>query len=151
MTRGEPARRAATVLRDLLGKPAPPEPERLLDAFERFERIPFDVPDEPDSDGFLFQYGPVNWLPEPTFVVNVLRQLAVADAAGKHGRHLQVQAEYRYSPDNGLAAVAGDESWWFRDDATSFADWLAGVRADPVWRIVQARTVREFVVFEDEF
>ncbi|MER5830561.1 hypothetical protein ABT116_06915 [Streptomyces sp. NPDC002130] len=50
-----------------------PTVQEVMAAVRGFERIAFDVPIGADSDGFLFQYGEVNWFAEPAFTVGFVR------------------------------------------------------------------------------
>ncbi|MDM8085788.1 hypothetical protein QUV83_13510 [Cellulomonas cellasea] len=119
---------------------------RLVKRFSAFE---FDVPDLPDADGYLFQYGKVNWLPEPTFVMGVVRQLEIVDAAGQHERYVQVNFELRYQMDANLDSVGNYSEWWFPGDVVSFDSWLGTVdRAQIASRLV-GHSPRDFIVFQD--
>ena len=117
---------------------------------EAFAGVEFDVPDVPDADGFLFQYGRVSWFSEPTFSVSIIRQLEVADSTGEHESYVQVSYELRYAVDDDLADVAPHADWWFPGGSVAFGDWLESVRSDPIADVLAGRTPREFVVDEDE-
>lgn len=121
----------------------------LVEAVREFSLVEFDVPDDADADGWLFQYGPVGWLPEPTFVVSVVRQLEVVDAGGEHESYVQVQFEVRYDVDDDLAAVGPHSQWWFPGGGTSWDDWLDDVSRAAVWATLESMTPRDRVVVED--
>jgi hypothetical protein len=123
--------------------------EGLLAAVRRFEKIEFDVQADPESDGFLFQYGEVNWFAEPTFTVGFVRQMEIVDAEGDHEGFLQIQLEYRYRTDADLRSIQGRNSWWFRGEGTSFAEWLESVERDPIWGIVRDRVPVELDVSQE--
>lgn len=109
----------------------------LVEAVRSFEPIEFDVPSGTDSDGFLFQYGEVNWFCELTFTIGFVRQLELAGPEGEPEGYSQVQLEYRYRVDAHLRSLGDHNSWWFREGGTPFADWLESVATDPVWRVVR--------------
>ncbi len=127
-----------------------PTVAELHEAVRRFALVEFDVPDSPDSDGFLFQYGKVNWLPEPTFVVGFVRQLAVADVKGEHECYSQVLLEYRYAMDPNLGLIGGHEDWWFRDGPKSFEEWIRSVEGDPIWGLVSGKNPYGFEASQDQ-
>jgi hypothetical protein len=68
---------AVDIARSLVDGDVPVGPPVLALAglARRFAATVFDVPDDRDADGYLFQYGKVNWFPEPTFVLSMVRQL----------------------------------------------------------------------------
>ncbi|MGD9483638.1 hypothetical protein WDH52_10300 [Streptomyces sp. TRM70308] len=88
----------------------------VMTAVRSFAQVDFDVPTGPNSDGFLFQYGEVNWLSGPTFTVGFVRQMEFVDAEGEHEGYSQVQLEYRYPVDADLRSLESHSSWWFHDD-----------------------------------
>ncbi|MEU0039843.1 hypothetical protein [Streptomyces sp. NPDC006333] len=59
-------------------------------AFLRFGRRLFDVPDTPDTDGLLFQYGTYSFDGPPTFTLDLTRQFEIADSDGDHDHYVQV-------------------------------------------------------------
>jgi hypothetical protein len=126
-----------------------PTAEEVMAAVRDFERITFEVPDREDSDGFLFQYGKVNWFPDPTFVVSFVRQLEIVDADGEHEAYSQVQLEYRYRVDSDLDSIQGHNSWWFADSQRPFDEWLESVRRDPVWGIIRGKVPDAFDVSQE--
>lgn len=126
-----------------------PAVDAVMTAVRDFQRIEFDVPDRTDSDGFLFQYGKVNWFPAPTFVVGFVRQLEIADSDGEHEAYSQVQLEYRYRVDSDLDPIQGHSSWWFPESQTSFSEWIESVKRDPVWGLVRGKMPAEFDVSQE--
>ncbi|WP_159025289.1 hypothetical protein [Streptomyces pluripotens] len=126
-----------------------PTVEELFTAIRDFELIEFDVPDRTDSDGFLFQYGQVNWFPDPTFVVSFVRQLELVDADGEHEAYSQVQLEYRYRVDSDLDSIQSHSSWWFAEGQGPFGGWLESVKQDPVWRVVRGKVPMAFDVSQE--
>ncbi|MFJ2192571.1 hypothetical protein ACIOJE_32310 [Kitasatospora sp. NPDC087861] len=139
----ESAEAAARRLLDARTGSGGPSPEELFDVLKRFERIEFAVPDLPDADGFIFQYGCASWFAEPAFTIGFSRQFEVMDQDGEHECYSQLAMEYRYEMDADLQSLA-EESWWFRDSAESFDAWLQVAIDDPVWRILRGRRPREF-------
>ena len=128
---------------------AVPEVPDVAEAVRRFEGVEFDVPAEGDTDGFLFQYGYANWFSEPTFVLGFTRQLALVGKEGPVDEYVQVDFEYRYRHDAELSRLESPDSWWFRGDGTSFADWLGAALRDPVWEVVREKRPIGFAVTED--
>ena len=123
-------------LRQLLGGRHERASVELLSVLREFERVRFDVPEIPDADGFLFQYGPSDG---STFVLSVVRQFEVVDADGEHDGYVQLRLEYGYPADAELVAAGRLGRWWFRGGTEPFDEWLAALRRDPVWRILEAR------------
>lgn len=120
-----------------------------MEAVRSFERIEFDVPSGTDSDGFLFQYGEVNWFSEPTFTIGFVRQLELVDPEGEPEGYSQVQLEYRYPVDSHLRSLGSRNSWWFRNGGTPFAGWLESVATDPVWGVIRDRTPVGFDISQE--
>ena len=144
---GEAVDIARTLVRgDVPVGPPLPALARIARSFAVTE---FDVPDDSDSDGYLFQYGKVSWLPEPTFVLSVARQLEVVDADGGHEFYAQVQFEYRYALDAELKTVVSHSEWWFPGGDTSFYSWLDSVSGSPIGNVLLGKEPREFLVWED--
>ncbi|MFI7122908.1 SMI1/KNR4 family protein [Amycolatopsis sp. NPDC049868] len=148
-----PVGSAASVAQDLLGLPGsrrkPPVADEVIAAIRGFEGVEFDVPDDADSDGFLFQYGEVNWGSEPMFSVGFVRQMEIVDADGEHEQYSQVGFEFRCRVDADLRSLGSRAVWWFRSDGTDFEDWLTSVTRDPVWRTLQRKEVAEFVLSQE--
>lgn len=126
-----------------------PTVEEVVTAVRSFQRIEFDVPAGADSDGFLFQYGEVNWFAEPTFTVGFLRQMEIVDSAGDHEGYSQVQLEFRYQVDADLRSLQSYNSWWFPEGGMSFDEWLEVVKRDPVWGIVRDKYPSGFDVSQE--
>jgi hypothetical protein len=154
VSRKLPVGTAVGVARELFASRArhdvPPSQHEFIDAVRKFERIEFDVPADQDADGFLFYWGPVNWFPEPTFTLGVIRQLGIADSAGEHEAHIQVVMEYLYAIDPDLESLGSPSSWWFRWSDDVFSTWLDSVQSDPVWQAMADKPVRAFVISTDE-
>lgn len=136
---------ALTVVQDIVDQVGSsrevPTVEEVMGIVRSFERIAFEVPADADSDGFLFQYGEVNWFAEPTFTVGFVRQMEIVDTEGDHEGYSQVQLEYRCRADADLQSIQSRNSWWFREHGTSFDEWLESVRQDPVWEVVHDKVL----------
>ncbi|MFE3270834.1 hypothetical protein [Streptomyces sp. NPDC059215] len=122
----------------------------LTRAVGRFSAIEFEVPEIPDADGYLFQYGKVNWFPEPTFALGIVRQLEVVDSSGEHESYVQVQFEFRYPMDGDLESVASHSEWWFPDGEVSFGSWLDSVHRAPIMSILAAKAPRDFEISQEQ-
>ncbi|MDX3453182.1 hypothetical protein PV396_14680 [Streptomyces sp. ME02-8801-2C] len=115
----------------------------------RFSAIEFEVPEIPDADGYLFQYGKVNWFLEPTFTLGIVRQLEVVDAAGEHESYVQVQFEFRYPLDGDLDSVDSYSEWWFPGGEVSFDSWLDSVDRTTISNLLAAKSPREFAIWQE--
>lgn len=148
----QPIGSALNVVRRIVKELGPdrgiPTVDELFAIVEEFERTEFDVPGA-DSDGFLFQHGDVSWLVESTFSVSFVRQLEIVDFEGEYEAYSQVNLEFRYRLDADLKSSNSYNSWWFRSDATPFEEWMAAVKRDPVWSLVQGKSPVEFDVSQD--
>jgi hypothetical protein len=133
-----------------VGDDASPSWAQFVDAIRDFERVDFDVPEAADADGFLFQLGPASWLPEPTFILGVTRQLEVVDSHGEHGSYLQVAMDFHFALDSDLEAVGSRSVWWFRGGGDDFSAWLESVNRDPIWQVVSIKPLGGFVISADE-
>jgi hypothetical protein len=145
---GEAVDIARSLVRD--GAPVGPPVPALVELARRFAATEFDVPGDQDADGYLFQYGKVGWLPEPTFVLSLTRQLEVVDGNGEHDFYCQVQFEYRYPLDGELENLGSHSEWWFPGGVASFDAWLATVSKSPVGDLLRMREPREFLVWMDQ-
>jgi hypothetical protein len=114
-----------------------------------FANIQFEVPQDSDSDGYLFQFGSVNWLPEPTFVLSVVRQLEVVDQHGEHEHYEQVLFEFRYPLDAELEAARSHSEWWFPHSDTTFHSWMDSVERAPILEILARKHPQVFEIRQD--
>ncbi|GAA4670852.1 hypothetical protein GCM10023347_25820 [Streptomyces chumphonensis] len=126
-----------------------PNFQDAMDAIASFARVQFDVPNESDSDGFLFQYGEVNWYSEPVFAVGFVRQMEIVDAGGEHEGYSQVQLEYQYSVDASLSSLASHSSWCFYEDEARFGEWLGLVKRDSVWNAIREKKLVNFCISQE--
>jgi hypothetical protein len=127
-----------------------PAPAALTRMVRRFAAVRFAVSDDPDADGFLFQYGSVNWFAEPTFVLNVARQLEVLDPGGEHDHYVQIQFEFRYDLDADLDLAGRHSEWWFPGAGEPLETWLAAIDGSPILSLLAGRPAREFLVWQDQ-
>ncbi|GAA3927809.1 hypothetical protein GCM10023085_06240 [Actinomadura viridis] len=142
---------AADIARGLLGEvPSVSSPASgLTELVRRFALIEFDVPDSSDSDGYLFQYGEVNWFSEPTFELSLVRQLEVVDLSGRWEAYVQVLFEFRYPLDEDLGSVDSHSEWWFPGNEMPFDLWLDSVDRSPIVGLLSGKTLREFVILQE--
>ncbi|MFD5245383.1 SMI1/KNR4 family protein [Amycolatopsis sp. NPDC058340] len=154
--RGEakrPIGSAISVAQDLLGLPRarrkPPGVDEVVAAVRGFEAVAFAVPEGADTDGFLFEYGEVNWLAEPMFSVGFVRQMEVVDADGEHHEFSQVSFAFHLRVDADLRSLGSRSVWWFRGDGSHFENWLGSMLRDPVWRMLRRKEVTEFSLSQE--
>ena len=143
---------AGDIARSLVGDGTPagaPVPV-LVELARRFAATEFDVPSDQDADGYLFQYGKASWLPGPTFVVSMVRQLEVVDTDGDHESYSQVQFEYRFPLDVELEMAGSHSDWWFPAGPTPFDVWLQSVSRSPIGDLLRGKKPREFLVWVDQ-
>lgn len=143
---------ALGIAKSLVGShPDPSSPVSVLAGLaSRFADVEFDVPNLPDSDGYLFQYGRASWFAEPTFVISLARQLEVAGPDGGHEAYLQVQFEFRYPLDGDLESAGNRSEWWFPGESMSFNEWLKSIEGFPISSILARKRYREFEVWQDQ-
>ncbi|MFF9777012.1 hypothetical protein ACF1HJ_25560 [Streptomyces sp. NPDC013978] len=121
----------------------------LTGLVRRFSAIEFEAPESPDADGYLFQYGRVNWFSEPTFALSIVRQLEVGDVTGEHEAFVQVQFEFRYSLDDDLDSAGSHSEWWFPGGEVSFDSWLNSVDQAPISRLLATKKPRDFAIWQE--
>jgi hypothetical protein len=152
MSRKQKVEAAAGIARRLAGEmdSSGSSPSGLARLVKRFSAIDFEVPELPDADGYLFQYGKVNWFPEPTFALGIVRQLEVVDASGEHESYVQVKFEFRYPMDGDFESVASYSEWWFPDGEVPFDSWLDSVDRAPIMSLLAAKTPRDFEIWQEQ-
>lgn len=152
MTSGQPIDAAEDAFRRVAGFSDPtgiPSVEELITAVSDFASVEFDVADEPQADGVLFEYGTFRSLPEPAFLIGFTRQLSSGVTDGESEGYHQLRLEYTYPIDADLQGAGSRAEWWFRDDPVEFDRWLAAVIVDPVWDILRGKQPRAFTVFQE--
>ncbi|MFJ3961331.1 hypothetical protein [Streptomyces sp. NPDC090036] len=117
---------------------AGPGTEEVWLAFLRFGRRPFDVPDAPDADGLLFQYGTHSFDGPAMFTLDLARQFEVCDDDGDHDHYVQVHCELRYRPAPALEALGSFGSWFFHDSGDDLDAWARELTGRPAWTTVGA-------------
>jgi hypothetical protein len=127
-----------------------PSVEELTTALRDFGAVEFDVADEPQADGILFEYGTFRSVPDPEFLIGFTRQLSAGDPDGETEGYHQLHLEYSYPVDPDLQAAGNRTEWWFRDDNVDLDRWLGSMRADPVWDVLRTKQPRAFSVFQEE-
>jgi hypothetical protein len=127
-----------------------PSVDELITALRAFSSIEFDVADEPQADGFLFEYGAFRSLPEPAFLIGFTRQLSSGDTDGESEGYHQLHLEYTHPIDADLEAAGSRTEWWFCDDAVEFGEWLGSVMADPIWEKMRRKRPTAFTVFQED-
>ncbi|RBQ20022.1 hypothetical protein DP939_09325 [Spongiactinospora rosea] len=125
-------------------------PSGLIALVRRFSEIEFDVPNLPDVDGYLLQYGKVGWFSEPTFVLSLARQLELVGPAGEHDAYIQVQFELRLPLVDDLKAVGSYSEWWFPGDEKLFDVWLESIGRAPIMGILADKVPRELEIWQDQ-
>jgi hypothetical protein len=123
--------------------------DELAEVIRDFQIFGFDVPNPPDADGFLFQYGHASWLTIPTFVVGFTRQLEVVDSGGEHENYSQVAIEYQYPLGESIQAVSSREAWWFEGSDVPFREWLSECFADPIWELIRDVEIAGLSITQD--
>ncbi len=127
MPEGLPIDSAADTFERLLGKESPGSALTLapvLDAFERFARLGFEVAAVPDADGCLVTHGVSDGLEGKTFSVRLARRFAVPGAGGRHDGHVRVFCELTYEAADGFDELGNRNEWWFRGaNGERFGAW----------------------------
>lgn len=126
MPNGVPVDDAEQVLRDRVAEVSRDEPAVFLSAlegFKRFAQTQFEVPDSPDSDGCLIEYGVSEASRTPEFYVHLVRQFEQLDEDGDHEKYIQTYCDIVLPLDDELKALDHQEQWWFRSSDDNFNSW----------------------------
>ncbi|WP_433020308.1 hypothetical protein [Kribbella sp. CA-294648] len=102
--------------------------------FGSFSRIEFEVSQEPDSDGLLYQFGIYEFSGEPRFHLDLTRQFGLRDS----DEYLQFHCDLQYLPTPRLELLGSHNEWWFRGDATPLPEWIAAVAQRPEWSVLES-------------
>ncbi|MFJ3222656.1 hypothetical protein ACIPJS_04735 [Streptomyces sp. NPDC086783] len=139
MTRRPSTREAVRVLEGELrsGASADLVTEDIWLAFLRFGRRLFDVPDTPDADGLLFQYGIYAFDGPASFTLDLTRQFEVSGRAGDHDHYTQVHCELRYGLAPDLAALESFDSWFFHGAGDDLDLWARRLAGRPAWAVIR--------------
>jgi hypothetical protein len=121
-----------------------------LRAFERFASMQFQVPDLPDADGLLFQYGVFSFTGRAMFTLSLIRQFEQCDEQGDHESYRQVGVELLFEPDDALISLGHKESWCFGEPGSaSTAEWFADLRSSSVLRAIDGVGISSLAVIDD--
>ena len=153
MSESKPVQAAEEVARGifgpLVGSNGVPSFADFDSGMKSFAAVAFEVPAGAEADGFLFQYGLAGWLPTPMFVLGVTRQLEMTDGQGEHESYLQLNFEFRYSPDDVGASPDSADEWWFAGEGRSFSEWYDAVREKSIWHSLATVSPIEFSIAQD--
>jgi len=146
----EAAPAAEALLADVAVGGSVPSRDALIEVIRRLAQLDFETPDTPESDGFLFQYGIANWLPDPAFVVSFVRQFEIVDQQGEHDHYSQLRLELRCATDQGLESLGSRTTWWFKGGPSSFSSWLSDAASDAVWEQIAHRDQVKFSISQGD-
>ncbi len=124
--------------------------EGVWRGFLRFAGRLFDVPDVPDADGLLFQYGTYSFGGPPAFTLDFVRQFVVVDEDGDHDHFVQVHCELRYGPVPALRALGSFDSWYFRDSGDDLGEWGEAMGEQAVWAAIRSLEPIEIRVYQEQ-
>ncbi|MEU2157681.1 hypothetical protein ABZ532_22180 [Streptomyces sp. NPDC019396] len=119
-------------------------------AFLRFARRLFDVPDTPDADGLLFQYGAHAFDGPPTFTLDLTRQFEICGSNGDHNHYVQVHCELRYGLAPALEVLGSFDSWFFRDAGDCLEEWVQALTGRAAWTVITAFRPAEIRVYQGQ-
>ncbi|MFC8290582.1 hypothetical protein ACFUJ0_06370 [Streptomyces sp. NPDC057242] len=128
---------------------ADPVPEDVWFAFLRFGRQLFHVPDTPDADGLLFQYGTYAFDGPAMFTLDLTRQFEVSDSDGDHDHYVQVHCELRYGLTPALEALGSFRSWFFHDAGADLEEWARVLTEQAVWTTIRELKPAEIRVYQE--
>ncbi|MER5259936.1 hypothetical protein [Streptomyces sp. NPDC002855] len=146
-----PVEEAAPALQRLLSEESTQDPlAAALRSFVNFAQIDFAVPDAPESDGCLFEYGVTSFTGEPRFTVNLTRQFETLDSSGEHESYTQVSCEVQYQVTREIESLGECEEWWFRgSQGPDFASWWQSLPLEPLARVLDDYAPTAVVVDSD--
>lgn len=124
--KGIPVEDAKQVLRDKVAEASREESVVFLGAlegFKRFAQTQFEVPDTPDSDGCLIEYGISEASRGPEFCVHLVRQFEQLYKDGDHEKYIQTSCDMTFPLDEQLKTLGGRVQWWFRSSGDNFNSW----------------------------
>ncbi|MFD0068719.1 hypothetical protein ACFV99_16585 [Streptomyces sp. NPDC059944] len=124
--------------------------EDLWLAFLRFGQRLFDVPDAPDADGLLFQYGTHAFDGPPAFTLDLTRQFEISDGEGDHDHYVQVHCELKYGVTPALEALGSFDSWFFHDAGDDLEVWAQGLTQRVAWATLHKLKPNEIRVYQEQ-
>jgi hypothetical protein len=114
--------------------------------FAAFGGIEFDVPQETDSDGLLYQYGIHDFSGEPRFHFDLTRQFGLPDS----DEYLQFHCDLQYLPTPAVEALGSHTEWWFPSDGRQLPEWVGTVNQGPEWPVLESMVPTAIEVYCDE-
>jgi hypothetical protein len=114
--------------------------------FLNFAKMPFDVPQVPNSDGLLYQFGTFHFAGEPAFYLEPVRQLARHDS----DEYIQVHLEMQFPPHPDVAALGQHTEWWFPNGSIALTDWAQAISRRPEWHILNRLPPTRVDIYQDE-
>ncbi|MFE9881986.1 hypothetical protein [Streptomyces sp. NPDC005784] len=124
--------------------------EDLWLGFLRFGRRLFDVPNTPDVDGLLFQYGTHAFDGPPAFTLDLTRQFEISDSDGDHDQYVQVHCELKYELAPALEALGSFDSWFFHDAGDDLEVWAQGLTERAAWATIHRLKPTEVTVYQEQ-
>ncbi|MFE6327037.1 hypothetical protein [Streptomyces sp. NPDC057838] len=118
-------------------------------AYLRFGRRLFNVPNTPDADGLLFQYGTYSFDDPPAFTLDLIRQFEIADDRGEHHHYIQLHCELRYGLAPGLQALGSFNSWFFHDAGDDLDEWAQRLSERAAWTTIRRFKPAQLRVYEE--
>lgn len=119
-------------------------------AFLRFGRRRFDVPDTPDADGLLFQYGTHAFEGPRAFTLDLTRQFEISDSGGDHDHYVQVRCELGYGRAPALEALGSFGSWFFHDAGDDLDAWAQRLTERAAWTKIRSLKPTRIRVFQEQ-
>ncbi|WP_234363592.1 hypothetical protein [Streptomyces sp. TN58] len=134
-----------------LGSPAVADlvPGGVWFAFLRFGRRLFRVPDTPDADGLLFQYGTYAFDGPAAFTLDLARQFEVSDSDGEHDHYVQVHCELGFGLTPALEALGSFHSWFFHEAGADLEEWAQGLTERAAWTAIRRLKPTELRVYQE--
>ena len=105
------------------------------DAWLEFGAQEFRLPNRPDADGLLYQFGIFRFTGEPRFHLDLTRQFALPDS----DEYLQVHLDVQFVPDDALRSLGRHEEWWWRDQGQALGVWAEALRGRGEWDVLRER------------
>jgi hypothetical protein len=133
------------ILGTVVDDPESPQSGEALAALREFNRVDFDTPSRPESDGYLFEYGIFSSIEPAAFRISLVRQLERADES-----YIQVGLEISCAASSELLDLGRRKSWWFHGAALAFDSWLDEILDDRVWlEVSTAVPIRVGIAYDE--
>ncbi|MFK4086132.1 hypothetical protein ACI2LF_18620 [Kribbella sp. NPDC020789] len=114
--------------------------------FGAFGGIDFDVPQEADSDGLLYQYGIHDFSGEARFHFDLTRQFGLPHSDD----YLQFHCDLQYLPTPAVEVLGSHAEWWFPGDGRRLPEWVYAVKRRPEWPVLESVFPTAVEVYCDE-